>query len=354
MKAGRNSSIELLKIAGMFLIIISHSIPRYGISDGFYCLDLTTAIPGTEGFIINLFHYFGDIGNALFLCCSAYFLSSENASSQRYLRKAGNIIADTVLISWLWLLTALILSSVPARMTFHSLFPITFANNWFVTCYVMLLILVPSINRVIAQMTDKNLKICAIGLLIIYSILPMYQEGLYFSSHIVLFVSTYFITAYIKKIESKLSSKKLTTILIMGVFGFIISTFALRILCTTVTKFDHSMSKFCSYSNPFILCIAIPSVLLATRTRFNSKVINTVSSFSLLIYVLHENLLFRELYKPVIWKYGIDNGFGYIEGTIIFATLCFLVSILIAFLYTKTLKRLTSLACEKLFIKLNI
>lgn len=100
MNTTRNSSIELLKIVAMFLIVISHSIPRYGTPDGIYCLDLNTAIPEIKGFVINLFHYCGDIGNALFLCSSAYFLSSENFGLQRYLRKAGNIIADTLVISF--------------------------------------------------------------------------------------------------------------------------------------------------------------------------------------------------------------------------------------------------------------
>ena len=71
----RNSSIELLKVFAIIIIIISHSVP-YGASysnyDGF--IDINVASSNINVVLLAIIRYFGQIGNAIFIICSSWFL----------------------------------------------------------------------------------------------------------------------------------------------------------------------------------------------------------------------------------------------------------------------------------------
>ena len=76
----RNSNIELLKLISMMMICISHStayyVPNYDpLSDAYINLNHATTNP--QIFILIIFYYLGQIGNAIFLTCSAFFFIRE-------------------------------------------------------------------------------------------------------------------------------------------------------------------------------------------------------------------------------------------------------------------------------------
>lgn len=70
----RNSSIELLKLIAVVMIVISHSMPNGGI--GLYAsgIDICSATTNVQLVIASFFNNLGQIGNAIFVICSAWFL----------------------------------------------------------------------------------------------------------------------------------------------------------------------------------------------------------------------------------------------------------------------------------------
>lgn len=79
----RNSSIELLKIIGMMLIVLCHSVPFYGKADALNYVDLTLVTKNISEFIFIVFRNIGQIGNIIFVMCSAYFLVNSNATKTK-------------------------------------------------------------------------------------------------------------------------------------------------------------------------------------------------------------------------------------------------------------------------------
>ena len=91
----RNSSIELLKIFGIILIILSHAMPNHNeIIEGY--IDVSLATVSVQRLVIVLFQYGGQLGNAIFVICSAWFLLE---SSKVNVKKIVHIATDAVIIS---------------------------------------------------------------------------------------------------------------------------------------------------------------------------------------------------------------------------------------------------------------
>ena len=74
----RSSNIELLKIAAIFLIIISHFSLTFS-----YFQDIDHSTNSAELFFVALSRYFGSIGNNIFFICSAWFLLDSKRNNKK-------------------------------------------------------------------------------------------------------------------------------------------------------------------------------------------------------------------------------------------------------------------------------
>lgn len=101
----RNSSIEVLKILGLILIVLSHAVPFYGDSTNISYINLNLATKNIEEFIFIIFRNLGQIGNIIFIMCSSYFLID---SKKVNIKKIVQIILDCFIISIIYLLIYLL------------------------------------------------------------------------------------------------------------------------------------------------------------------------------------------------------------------------------------------------------
>lgn len=89
--------------------------------------------------------------------------------------------------------------------------------------------------------------------------------------------------------------------------------------------------------------------------HFYSKFINYISSLSLLAYIIHENIIIRTYYRPMLWNYIYNNfGYNYVIGWVfIIAISMFIGSIIISTLYSLTIKRFVDKVASKLYVLLK-
>ena len=76
--------------------------------------------------------------------------------------------------------------------------------------------------------------------------------------------------------------------------------------------FDNKLLRWSTFCSPFLLITAISMLNIARNIHFNNKIVNYISSLSLLIYIIHENQLLRTFYRPLMWNY-VYNQFGYVD-----------------------------------------
>ncbi len=157
----RRSGIELLKIAAILLIVISHitqtmNAPNPDIAYSGYLIDLDSATRSLQTFVLILFRHFGVLGNTVFFICSAWFL----LESDKFRKKKWFFM-----LSEIWFVSVVILcisemitrGALPFSIVIKSLFPTAFNNNRYLTRYLLFYPIHPALNPVIGKMSQKSL-----------------------------------------------------------------------------------------------------------------------------------------------------------------------------------------------------
>ena len=131
----------------------------------------------------------------------------------------------------------------------------------------------------------------------------------------------------------------------LGIFAIIIVS---DILGLRIEALSHQMLRCCTFVNPFIILISIALFNMFLYKNIRCVLISKISSVSLMVYMIHENLLFRRYVKPEFWFY-IYNKFTYenlIVWILLFAVFCIITSVVIALLYNVALKKPIVKVCD--------
>ena len=348
-KKERQSGLELLKILAIILIIISHTINTIGTntniyantSKAFFNINLTSN--NLEVIFLMIIKYFANAGNFIFMICTAWFLLDSYKTKKN---KVLNLILDVFFISILFLV---ILSAsginIEKKLILKSIFPTIFANNWYITCYILIYMIHPLLNIIIEKIEKRKLLLLNIMLLFIYFGLCWIQQGILFSTNLIIFVAVYFFTAYIKKymINFTKNIKQNRLIIIVTSILIIILALIINTLGNNI-EFLHSKALIlCNMSNPLVLLLSFSLFNIFKEMKFINKPTNYISSLSMLIYVIHENLLVRTYIRPLIYV-EIFNKFGH--NMLVLQVLClviliFVTSIIASILYKETIQKIT-------------
>ena len=202
MSNNRKSSIELLKVFAILLVVTNHVVQTLCESNEYvvyqnYLIDVTHATRNIQQLLLAILRYSGAFGNTIFFVCSAFFLIEKKESDKK---KIFHIITDVYIFSIFFLIIVLITNhgNVDLKLIIKECFPTIFANNWYVTCYILFCILYPLLNKIIYCLSQRELLRISIVLTLLYIIMDYIKKDLFFPSHLILWVTIYFDIAYIK------------------------------------------------------------------------------------------------------------------------------------------------------------
>lgn len=194
----RNSSFEALKVIAVVMIIFSSALP-YGTTytSGFdnVFVDLTITSISLEHVVLTLFRWFGQIGDTLFIACSAWFLCDRK--TLRF-ERIGKMIADSWALSVLGLLIAFLFMRPDGSEILQSFFPITFQLNWFVGCYILYYLLHPLLNRAIEGIDRAAYRRMLVLMILVYSVISTVYQAFYFTN-LIAFILIHYLVTYIKR-----------------------------------------------------------------------------------------------------------------------------------------------------------
>lgn len=207
----RNSSIELLKIIAIIIIVINHVTQT--IDDS--VINLNNATTNFQYLILILMRYFGEFGNTIFFVCSAWFLLDDDTINWK---KWFYMIVEVWVVSVLILIPSLAIlkGKIYFSAIIKCLLPSTFANNWYITCYLLFYLIHPFLNKIIETVDQKHLLRISFILTALYLILDFFVNWLFFPSDIIVWTTVYFIMAYTKKYLPSVSNNIKTNILLGG------------------------------------------------------------------------------------------------------------------------------------------
>ena len=236
----------------------------------------------------------------------------------------------------------------------QSLLPTTFATNWYITCYILFYFVHLMLNKIIDYLSQRELLSVSVGGLILYFGFGYLKGDLFFASPLILFTVIYFSMAYIKiYMKNFLSMNKRINIgmLVIGVCGTPIMILFTNFMGLHFTPLYDQLTRWDSNASPFFLIVAIAAFNLIQRKKFINRFLNNVSSLSLLIYIIHENLLLRTYVRPKVWIWVYEH-FGYshvILWVLIIAVIIFILSIVISALYKLSLQKIVYSLADRLY-----
>ena len=294
----RNSSIELLKIFAIIMIVFSHAMatwpagekyPYTVIQQGGQYIDIWVATDNIQIIVIMVMKFLGQLGNVIFVSCSAWFLLE---SKKLKIEKLANLIVDNFFISLLLLVTFLFSGiKVHKFLLIHSIFPFLFETNWFITCYVFLYALHPILNIIINSLEEAKYKQYLFVSVFMYSCVALVLPGKLYSNDLVGFILIYFIVGYLKKYKTNFVNNKELHIKII-IFTSILSIIlfiGFDVLGLRFSLLRNQMMRFCIFTNPLLLLIGVSLLCYFQNKNLKSSIINYLSSLSLYVYLIHCN-----------------------------------------------------------------
>jgi len=360
LKRPRLSSIELLKIIAMLLIVTFHVTQTLSVQTSAfgepYVIDFKHATTNPQYVILAWFMSFGTQGNMIFFLCSAWFLLESKRTDYS---KIVRLLCDIWVVNVIFLIVFLVGGWYPLSMTdvVKSFFPTVFALNWYLTCYILFYSVHTWLNHIIQNCSQKQLLSFNLICLTLYFGINYVDSGHFFVNKLLVCTILYCVIAYVKYYMPKyhMSIKANLIGLLIGLLGTPILICVTNLLGLRIPLLAGQLQRWCGNNSPFTLLTAVSLFNLFSRARFVNRGVNYVSSLSLLIYIIHENHLFRNYVRPDIWIWLHDRiGYGSIlVADLLFALALFLCAVIAATVYKATIQKLVAAASIKLYKLLN-
>lgn len=356
----RESGIEALKIIAMFMIVLYHSTQTLNSQSTIYAsqhymLAQGMATANIQRIIILLFGNLAGVGNMLFFICSAWFLCK---SKKQHKRKLLYMLADVWVISIIWLIVILGMGfHISSKYLIMELFPTTFENNWYITAYAIFYLIYPGLNIIVDHLSQRQHLLTITIMWLMYFVLCWIISTIFFPSVLIFWLTVYFVVAYVRNYLSEAFSnpKVLLTGLAIGLIGLIGMDLLTNFLALHIGVLNGQVTRWQGHNNPFAVLVSLSLFGLGKRRHWVSQPVNYIASLSLLMYVIHENLLFRTYVRPLyfIW---VKETFGYgniLAWLLLFAVALFFAAMILGWLYKESIQKKLYKLCDRVYPKLK-
>lgn len=266
MKRERTSNFELLRLMCIFGIIVMHTFATIDVSHEPFNM------------IANVFaNSLFNTGVTCFILISGYF--GIHFDLRKLIRLDLMIIIFT-------LLGTIVMGDFGVKSLIKSCIPVISRQYWFISCYFVLCILAPYLNRIPEKLSKNAFRNLLLVLLFVFSVVPTFttydimQDAGKGLAH---FIMIYLIGRYLFHYhnEPHKMSRLLLGITVFTLFVFLAdSALTLRqsVIYTT-------FSRDCSI---FIIFSAVLLLLCFREMHFSSRIINRAASNVLAVYVLDQ------------------------------------------------------------------
>ncbi|GAA3632671.1 hypothetical protein GCM10022297_09600 [Lactobacillus hamsteri] len=339
----RDSRFEMVRIISMLFIVMYH-FTMYG--------NWTNDSINTVK--IQFFRPWGQVGVALFVMITGYFVANRQTDFSKAWKRIKKLWVKTLFYSWIILICSFIFyfGIFEKHDYLYAIFPVIFDEYWFITSYIVLILLTPVLNMIVEKWDRKNL-IILIGIILIFAdVVPFIKNngtpnaplGNMFSVGAML--APYLIAAFIRKYNVKVKIGWALGITVLGVLLEYTSLFVLKhgIMTLDISSFTFGLLPLITAVGIFCIFLNLPS--------FHSKFINWIAAGVLASYLITENPLFRMYFWQKLLNVGRfqDPTWKFILMGILIA----IVTVLVCSLIDKVYEIVYSKVYKLIKMKFNI
>ena len=292
MKKERNSSIEMLRILSMLGIVIMHTngaVMEHGSGTGFAWTQI-------ENGIFNA-------GVSIFVLISGYF------GIRRSIQKLIELESTVILYAVLSALVGCYFGKATILSIIKAFIPVSTNCYWFISCYILLMIFSPYINRAIDSMSELQHRQLLLLMSAVFLVAP---TVIYYSvlggggKNVINMLLLYFLGSYIKKysLDERFDKKSLLKILI--------ATTALNVLLNSLISIATGGKPHIPFARDcsvFIVIEAAALMMFFMKVEFHSDFINRVAKHVFAVYLFEGAL--RQIVQNIVFDYSIYEGEWY-------------------------------------------
>lgn len=300
----RQSNVELLRIVAMLMIITLHFL-GHGKVISSYTIDNCSEFM-TYSFVKGLCM----IAVNCFILISGYFGVDSPFKPEKILKIALQIWFYSLVIFFVLMISGQI--NLSYKDYIYAIFPISTNMDGFATIFLIMYILTPFINIMIANLTYKQLRRLFVILVLIFSVIPnifcFMGTTIEFGGGygIVWFLVLYITGAFIKKsnIQNLGKGKGILIYAILGLVAPLSSIGAVVIYqITGIMKFWEFKELLYSYTSVPIYLASIAFFVVFLKIEIHNDkictVINKIATTTFGIYLIHDNRFLRS----ILWKF---------------------------------------------------
>lgn len=345
LKKVRNSNLEILRIISI-IMIIAHHYAVHGFDYVAYSFNKN---------ILELMYSGGKLGVDIFVLISGYYMINSKFTLNKFLKLASEVF---VYSTALFLLFYILGSDV--KLDISILAPITQNSFWFITCYVMLMLLTPFLNHFCKNISQKqHLSLIAVlTLMFPVSQLFLLKELKIYNSNLIIFVLLYLIASYVRIYSDKIkgSAKRHITVAVAVAILYWTILLLLNYLFykTNYTCFDELITYVKSQDSIFLIIIG--TELLIGFARMKPHYINWVNilaSTSFGIYLIHDSDITRYyILRFLLRTTKMVNSSLLIPHAILSVLIIYCVGAILDLLRQNTVEKITNLIIDKYIMKL--
>lgn len=343
----RQTNFEMLRIVGMLLIVMSHCDEFFGLADRY-----STSL-GIYKIITDWLHSGGQIGVGCFLLISGYFMVEQKVTIRKILKLVGEV--------WFYTIGTYLIFGGGYRLlhngmgklwfvkqTVYAFSPILFSHYWFVTAYIILLIVSPFLNKLIFALDKKNYQkflVTLIGLFVILAGgIPSALSGMIGGRLIPVFV-IYIIAGYIRRFGD-LKKANATRHFMVALVMYFLLLFSFYAITYLGIKLNSEMILNHRYfyrelNSPLvvIICVELFIGFGCLEVKY-MKMLNSIAGCTFGVYLIHQNRIVQELMPGLFPIYKVHSPFLVFAYSIFAVMIIYVVCTLIDWIRKKTVEKL--------------
>ncbi len=341
----RDTNLEFLRIISMIMIVISHWNYHSGI-------DLIE-INNSFNKILLGNSWLGNLGVIIFFMITGYFSckSDKGINIKKIMKIILQVFTYSVGIYVFLLLIGKVNFSI--KDCVKVLFPIASKKYWFVTVYIVLVLLIPFINILIKNITKKEFKKLMVVLTILFSIIPTFTSCDFYGNELIQGIYFYLLGAYINVNNPDFINKNCKFIFLASVILLIGSTICIDLLGNYISVFSTHIWHFYSRHSLLSISVCVSLFVIFRNLRLKeNKFVNFVAAHTFAVYLISDNNYIRRILWHDIFRVSdyAESPF-LILNLVISVTLVFVVCISIELIRKKTIEKITDKLIDKFIIK---
>ncbi|WP_089146614.1 acyltransferase family protein [Ligilactobacillus agilis] len=219
---------------------------------------------------------------------TGYFLINRKDNFENSFKRVAKLWLEVWFYSVITFIIGIIyLRDISLKELVISIFPIIFNKYWFVTAYVMLMLLVPFINKVVDSLNKKEYLILLICVTIFAGVFPIIGNRIFGQeTGFSILLAVYLFGGYIRKhgLKIKVSSIYIYVSIIVIYMGMLSSL----VILGKLTSFSGHFDRFMYGIFPLIESVLI-FLLVIELKPFTNKGINTIASSVFSTYLVTQN-----------------------------------------------------------------